>query len=169
MELHVAQADINTLAVDAVMIPCTSMGNITEPVRSLLKSEDGDCIEEELKAKAPLAVGAATLANADGFAASNAILVPIKKHPDDDVAVEHLRRAVKAGLIAANMKGYESLALPPMVEAGTETTPSEAARAVVQEIRAHRQPFPQTIYLVDLEEKTIRMFEHAIQHASHAL
>ena len=62
MELHVAHADITTMSVDAVIVPCTSMGTVTEPIRSAVFGKGGEAIERELKAKAPLAVGAAMLA-----------------------------------------------------------------------------------------------------------
>lgn len=157
------------MSVDAIIMPCTSMGTMTEPIRTVLVDKGGACIEEELKAKAPLAVGAAMLAEADAFSAGSAILVPIKKHPEDEVATEHLRRAVKAALVAANIKRYESLALPSMVHIGADTTRAEAARAVVQEIRAHTDPFPATIYLVDDGEDMVRIFEDAIENAQYAL
>jgi O-acetyl-ADP-ribose deacetylase (regulator of RNase III) len=170
MELHVAQADITTLPVDAVIMPCTSMGTVTEPIRTVLVDDDRTAIELELKSKAPLALGAAMLAGAEALTAGSAILVPIKKHDDDNVATEHLRRAVKAALIAANVKGYETLALPNMVQSGGKTTTrAEAARAIVQEIRAHAQPFPETIYLVDDADDMVRIFEDAIQNAHHSL
>ena len=169
MQLHVAQADITTLPVDAVIMPCTSMGSMTEPIRTVLINKGCDAIEEELQAKAPLALGAAMLTDAGELTAGSAILVPIKKYPEDEVATEHLRRAVKAALMAANVKGYVSLAVPSMVHIGADTTRAEAARAVVQEIHSHTQPFPETIYLVDDSEDMVRIFKEAIENAPYGL
>ncbi len=169
MELHVAQADITTMPVDAVIMPCTSMGTMTEPNRTLMAAKGGGDIELELKEKAPLALGAAMLAGADQLTAGCTILVPIKKHPDDAAATENLRKAVKAALIAANIKRYKTLALPNMVHDGDAPTRAEAARAVVQEIRAHTAPFPEAIYLVDSGEDMVRIFAHAIENAQYSL
>ncbi len=169
MELHVAQADITTFVVDAIIVPCTSMGTMTEPGRTVLAANGAEAIEQELKAKAPLALGAAMLAGSGGLNARSTILVPIKKHPDDRVATENLKRAVKAALIAANIKRYESLALPNMVHADEGTTRAEAARAVVQQIRAHTEPFPATVYLVDDAADMVQIFEDAIESAQYSL
>lgn len=169
MELHVAQADLATLAVDAVIVPCTSMGTVTAPVRKSLSAETAALIETELKEKSPLAMGAAMLADAKSLGAGSAILVPVKKHDDDDVAIEHLRRALKAALHAANIKRYDSVAFPSMVQPGSSTTRAEAARAMVQEINTHKAPFPQKVYLVDASEDMVRIFEDVSHTASRGL
>jgi O-acetyl-ADP-ribose deacetylase (regulator of RNase III) len=169
MELHVAQADITTMPVDAIVVPCTSMGTMTEPIRSAVLGKGGEAIEQELKAKAPLAVGAAMLAGAGDLTAKCTILVPIKKHVGDLVATENLRKAVKAALIAANIKRYQTLALPNMVQDEATVSRSDAARAVVQEIRTHTAPFPETIYLVDGAEEMVKIFTRAIENAPYSL
>lgn len=167
MELHVAQADIATLPVDALVVPCDSMGEISPGIREIIG--DNNPMEGELKEKAPLAVGAAMIADAGELGARNAIAVPIIRHAGDEVATELLRRAVKAALVAANMKQYESIALPTMVREEPGPTMAEAARAVVQEIQSHKKPFPEKVYMVDSEESTVRIFKAAIQHAQYSL
>ena len=169
MELHVAQADVTTLTVDALVLPCTSMGTVAQPIRTELPESVSLAIEAELKAKTPLAVGAALLVDPSAFAASNLILVPVVKQADDPIQVQHLRRAVKAALIAAKVKRYQTLALPCMIPMSGDTTRSEGARAVVQEINAHTDPFPEKIYLVDQKEDMVRIFDHAIHSAQYAL
>lgn len=169
MELHVAQADLSALAVDAVVVPCTSMGRVCQIVRDHMSDTTRPALEAELKAKAPLAVGAAMIAAGGDLQAKNAILAPIVKEEGDEIATELLRRAIKASLVAANMKGYETIAVPSMVKEGGSPTVSEAARAVVQEIQSHAKPLPSTVYFVAPEEKLMRIFEDAIQHARHAL
>ncbi len=169
MELHIAQADLATIAVDAVVIPCNSMGNLNVAVRKQLRDVGVEAIEEELLSKCPLAIGAAMISDAGKLGAAHAILVPIIKHAGDEVATELLRRAVKAALIAANMRRYERIALPCMVHQEAGPTVSEAARAVVQEIQGHTLPFPEQVYLIDRDANMMRIFEEAIEHAQHAL
>jgi hypothetical protein len=41
----------------------------------------------------------------------------------------------------------------------------EAARAIVEEIRAHRRPNPETIYLVDTSDDMVFAFEEALRNA----
>ena len=40
-----------------------------------------------------------------------------------------------------------------------------AARAIVEEIRAHKKAFPETIYLVDTSPEMIAAFEEALKNA----
>ena len=41
----------------------------------------------------------------------------------------------------------------------------EAARAIVEEIRAHRRPNPETIYLVDTSDDMVFALEEALRNA----
>ncbi len=168
MEIHVAQSDITSFPVDAIIVPCHASG-INEGFRTVIQDKGAEQIEAALKEKAPLAVGAAMLAQCPLLGAKNAILIPIMKYKDDDVATELLRRAIKAALIASNMKRYQTIALPPMMRLEGGPTIAEATRAVVQEINTHKLPFPEKIYLVDEEEAIIRIFEDTVLHAQHSL
>jgi len=168
MDLHVAQSDITLFSVDAIIIPCSASA-INEGFRALIESKGADAIADELRANAPLAIGAAMIASCPEIAAQNAILVPIIKYPDDDVATELLRRAIKAALIASNMKRYQTIALPRMVSTEGGPTLAEATRAVVQEIHSHSSPFPEKIYLVDSDAEVIRIFENAVQYSQHGV
>ena len=41
--------------------------------------------------------------------------------------------------------------------------PSDAARAMVDELRAHRQPKPSTVYLVDIDDEILLCLEEALR------
>lgn len=168
MEVHAAQSDITTFAVDGIVVPCSASA-INCGFLTLIEDKGGDELSAHLKAKAPLAIGAAIIADCPKLSAQNAILVPIIKHPEDDVATELLRRAVKAALIASKVKGYQSIALPRMVCEEGGATIAEATRAVVQELRTHVDALPEKIYLVDPEESTVQIFENAIKYSQHSL
>ena len=144
------------------------MGTINAGFRKVMGGGSAP-IAEELRSKAPLAVGAAIVTDCSTLGAKFTILVPIIRQPGDEVATEHLRRAVKAALIAANMKQYRSIALPNMLGDEGGPTVAEAARAVVQEMKAHDKPFPEKAYMVDSDEDMIRIFDEAIHYARHSL
>lgn len=168
MEIHIAHAALADLAVDAIVLPCHSVGTLSDAARQALAGRGADGFEEALKAKAPLAIGAAILADASAVEAGSAILVPISKDSDAPIATELLRRGVKAALIAAKLKGYRTLALPSMITADSTITIAEAARAVTQEIHAHEAPFPESIYMAAPDEQLMRIFEDAVAHARRA-
>jgi O-acetyl-ADP-ribose deacetylase (regulator of RNase III) len=43
--------------------------------------------------------------------------------------------------------------------------PADAARAIVDELRAHRQPKPSTVYLVDIDDEILMCLEEALRLA----
>jgi O-acetyl-ADP-ribose deacetylase (regulator of RNase III) len=169
MELHVAQADIATLPVDAVVVPADSMGSMDLPASQGICERAGETVIQEYKAHAPIAVGAAVMTSGGELSSKHVIHVPVVKHSGEQIAAEHLRRAVRAALIAANMNQLSTVAFPSMSSGQEGPTVAEAARAVVQELVAHRKSFPETIYLVAPEEETIGIFEEAIHNAQRGL
>ncbi len=168
MEIHIAHAALADLAVDAIVLPCHSVGTLADSIRDSLANHGGEAFEQALKAKAPLAIGAAILADASAVAAGSAILVPISKDRDSPIATELLRRAIKAALIASKLKGFRTLALPSMIAADGTITVAEAARAVTQEIHVHDAPIPEIIYMAAPDEQLVRIFEDAVAHARRA-
>ena len=62
--------------------------------------------------------------------------------------------------------GKEIIALPGMGTGLGGVDPSDAARAIVDELRAHRQPKPGTVYLVDLNEEILFCLEEALRVAT---
>lgn len=163
MDLHVAQAEIGTLPVDAVVVPSNSMGTMTTGIRKYISEHAGSAIETELKSKAPVAIGAAVITDGGNLTASHIIHVPITTHEGDEVVVELLKRGVKAALLAANMRRFESIAFPSLTTGESGPTIAEAARAVVLEFKAHSGAFPQSIYLVDPDPEVAEIFEDAAQ------
>jgi len=168
MEIHIAHAALADLAVDAIVLPCHSVGSISDAIRKPLETRGLEALEHALKAKAPLAIGAAIIVESALTEAKIAILVPISKDADAPIATELLRRGVKAALIAAKLKGYDTLALPSMIGHDGTITIAEAARAVAQEIHAHTTPIPSKIYMAAPEEQLVRIFEDAVLHARRA-
>ena len=168
MEIHIAHAALTELAVDAVVLPCHSLGMLTDDMQSTLQDHGREGFEKELRAKAPLAIGAAILTEGRGLRASSAILVPISKDSGDSIATELLRRAVKAALIAAKLKGFRTLAIPSLIARDGLITVAEAARAVTQELHGHDSPMPETVYMIAPNEQLQRIFEDAVEHAQRA-
>jgi O-acetyl-ADP-ribose deacetylase (regulator of RNase III) len=58
------------------------------------------------------------------------------------------------------------IALPGMGTGLGGVDPGDAARAIVDELRAHRQPKPSTVYLVDLRDEILSHLEEALRLAS---
>jgi len=82
------------------------------------------------------------------------------------IGAENVRRAARAALIAADRNNFKVIRDPRIHGTDLGNVPiDEAARAIVEEVRAHRRPNPETIYLVDTSEDMIAALEDALRNA----
>jgi O-acetyl-ADP-ribose deacetylase len=134
-------------------------------VAEALKSRGGQQIEDEARAAAPVAVGAAVVTTGGELFARHVIHAPTMEEPGTKIGVENVRRATRAALIAAARNGFETIAMPGMGTGVGGVPVDEAARAMVDELRAHKQPLPSTVYLVGTNETLLAAFEAALKNA----
>jgi ADP-ribose pyrophosphatase YjhB (NUDIX family) len=86
---------------------------------------------------APIAVGAAIVTTAGQLPAKHVIHVPTMEEPGMKIGAENVRRAARAALIAADRNHFKVIAMPGIGTDLGEVPVDEAARAIVEEIRAH--------------------------------
>ena len=166
MQIHLAKSDISDMAVDAIVSPANSLGIMGGGVAAVLSRRGGPLIQREAMSLAPIAVGAAVVTNAGTLWAKNIIHAPTMEEPGLKVSVENVRRATRAALLAASQRGFEVIALPGLGTGLGGADPADAARAMVNELRAHRQPKPATVYLVDLNDQILVCLEEALRAAT---
>jgi O-acetyl-ADP-ribose deacetylase (regulator of RNase III) len=165
MQVHVAKAELWSMPVDAVVNPANSLGIMGGGIGGTLRRQGGDVIQQAAMAAAPIAVGAALVTTAGQLPAKNVIHVPTMEEPGMQIGAENVRRAARAALIAADRNSFKVIAIPGI---GTDlggVPIDEAARAIVEEIRAHRRPCPETIYLVDTNDQMLVALEEALRNA----
>jgi O-acetyl-ADP-ribose deacetylase len=97
--------------------------------------------------------------------AKNVIHVPTMEEPGMKIGAENVRRAARAALIAADRNNFKVIAIPGIGTDLGDVPLDEAARAIVEEIRAHRRPNPETIYLIDNNEEMVAALEDALRNA----
>jgi O-acetyl-ADP-ribose deacetylase (regulator of RNase III) len=166
MVIHVAVGDITQLTVDAIVSPSNSLGIMIGGIAGQIREAGGPTIEEELRASAPIAVGAAVVTGAGDLFCKNVIHVPTMEEPGMKIGVESVRRATRAALLAAARYGHQSIAFPA-IGAGVGGVPfDEAVRAIVDELRVHRQPTPQTVWLMATRPELVPPYEEALRMAS---
>jgi len=168
MEVHVARADITNMPVDAIVNPTNSRGTMENAVGLVIRKFGGEEIQTALMSKAPLAVGAALVTEGRDLPAKWIIHTPVMKEPDEKLEVENIRRAARAALLASDANKYAVIAIPG-IYSGSDVPLAEAARAIVEEIRAHKRAFPDTIYLVDDDPDMVEAFEDSLEHAQQPL
>jgi O-acetyl-ADP-ribose deacetylase len=166
MQIHIAKADITEMAVDAIVNPANSLGIMGGGVAGALSRKGGPSIQREAMSLAPIAVGAAVVTTAGRLWAKFVIHAPTMEEPGVKVGVENARRAARAALIAAALRGFDVIAIPGLGTGLGGLDPAEAARAIVDELRAHRQPKPSTVYLVDTNDDILAHLEGALRSAT---
>jgi O-acetyl-ADP-ribose deacetylase len=169
MQVHVAKADITLVPVDAIVNPANSLGIMGGGVAGAIKRRGGDVIQREAMSCAPIAVGAAIVTSGGKLYTKHVIHAPTMEEPGMKIGVENVRRATRAALIAAAHEGYEVIAFPGLGTGIGGVDRDEAARAMVDEIRAHRGPKPHTIYLIDTDDGMLASFEDALRNAQQGL
>jgi len=165
MQVHVAKAELWTLPVDAVINPANSLGIMGCGIGGMLRRQGGDVIQQAAMAAAPIAVGAALVTTAGQLPAKHVIHVPTMEEPGMMIGAENVRRAARAALIAADRNNLKVIAIPGIGTDLGNVPIDEAARAIVEEIRAHRRPCPETIYLVDMNDQMVAALEEALRNA----
>ncbi len=166
MQIHLAKGDLTEMPVDAVVNPANSLGIMGGGVAGALSRRGGPSIQRESMSLAPIAVGAAVVTNAGNLWCRRVIHAPTMEEPGTRVGVENVRRATRAALLAAAHHGLDVIALPGMGTGLGGVDPADAARAIVDELRAHRQTTPSTVYLIDLDEEVLFCLEEALRLAS---
>lgn len=166
MMVHIALGDITQLTVDAVVNPANSRGVMRGGVAGALKEAGGDQIENEAIAAAPIAVGAAIVTTAGELFSKAVIHAPTMEEPGQRIGVENVRRAARAALLAAAVSNHAVIAFPALGTGSGGVPRDEAARAIVDELRAHRQQNPQTIYLIANNDDMLRCFDDACRNAT---
>src|SRR5262245_9794940 len=112
MQVHVAHAELWTLAVDAVVNPANSMGIMGGGISGALRRHGGDVIQQAAMSSAPIAVGAALVTTAGQLPCKHVIHVPTMEEPGMRIGAESVRRAARAALIAADINHLKVLAIP---------------------------------------------------------
>ena len=165
MQIHVAKSDLADMTVDAVVNPANSQGLMRGGVAAAIMARGGKQIEDEAVSSAPIAVGAAVVTTGGSLPARHVIHAPTMEEPGQRIGVESVRRATRAALIAAARSNFQTIAMPGMGTGVGGVPIDEAARAMVDELRAHKQPLPTTIYLVATSDILLQAFDAALKNA----
>ena len=141
--------------VDAIMVPGPVSGEMTAGLAAKIREVAGAQMQEELASIAPLAIGAATVLTSGDLPVKAVIYAPNRERPFDEPRIEHIRTSVKAALVAANVKGYYSIAIPAPLDLVRAITHREMARAMIDEVKNYGKLPPYRVILVDPSDAMI--------------
>lgn len=149
--------------VDAFVCPTNSFGIMSSYPASKLRDLAGPEVEQQVRAHAPLAVGAAFVTGAGTMRARCLIHVADTDEPGGRVQVEDILRATAAVLITCQVKGFTSIAIPLMGAFDQGIPAEEAARAIHSEFRSYRGDRPLQVLLMAKDADEVEVFEMAIE------
>ena len=162
MQVTISHSDITQAKVDGIVNPANSQGVMNGGVAAAIRDAGGSSIEDEVKNLAPIAIGAAVVTKAGDLSAKYIIHAPLMAEPGQLIGPENIRRAARAALIAANHLKMTTIAMPGMGTNEGAVPRMEAARAIIEEIRAHKKEFPETVFLTDIEDAMVEAFDYAM-------
>ncbi len=163
IEIQLSTEPWELVDVDAFVCPVNSDCEYTSYPASRIKELSGLPLEQLLKPHTPLAIGAAFVTDAGRLRARHLIHVPNTNSPGEQVQVEDIARATAAVIVACEVKGFNSVALPLMGAFDTGIPAEEAARAIHSEFRSHRGERPTKVLFVARNSDEIDVFELAIE------
>ena len=139
-------------------MPAFSDGRMVEGLAARIKRKGGDLVEELATQSAPIAVGAALVTPGGKLGVTHVIHAPIIEQVGLRIGVENIRRATRAGLLAATHFRFEKVAIPGMGYGEGGVPYDEAARAIIDEIRAYKVTPPCEVVLMDTHREMVRAF-----------
>ena len=158
MQLEIRQGDILSFEGDGLVLPTISDGQMCDGLAARAKRIVGEDIERDVCNHTPIAVGAAIVTDAPRMSVRHLIHVPLVEELGMRVGIENVRRATRAGLLAALRHELANVAVPGLGY-GEEGVPhDEAARAIIDELNAFKRDFPTTVALIDEDEDMIDAF-----------
>lgn len=158
IEIEIRPIDLVSFEGGAIVVPTNSYGLMIEGHAADIKAAAGDDVEVEATGCAPIAVGAAIGTGPGKLAVGRLIHVPVVEQPGLRIGIENVRRATRAALLAANHFQLTSIAIPGFGYGENGIPYDETARAILDEVRAFRNPFPSKVVLVSRDRRMLRAF-----------
>ncbi len=134
--IRVAQVDITTLAVDAIVNAANSQLWMGGGVAGAIKRRGGEEIEREAVRQGPIAVGDAVV-TAGGTLPAKAVIHAATMGPDLATDESAIRRATGSALARAGERQFASIALPALGTGVGGFSLDQAAAIMLPEIAAH--------------------------------
>jgi O-acetyl-ADP-ribose deacetylase len=154
--------DLLEADVEAFVHPANSLGHMLGGTGRALLEAGGASIQQELLARAPVAVGAAVVTTAGALGAKAIIHVPTMEAPDGTTDIIRIERALRATLLAAKVKGFESVAMPGLGTGAGHLPLRKVAQTMVNVLRTYREEVPERVEVVDLNAAFIQEFDEAM-------
>lgn len=160
------EGDLTELAVDAIVNPANSYGQMGGGVAGAILKKGGEEIEREAVSKSPIAIGEAVATRAGRLKCRYVIHAPTMVRPAEVTDVERVQKATRAALECADREGLKRVAFPGMGTGVGRVPPEAAAQAMVDVARSFRARNLQEVIFVSFGEELKQAFEKALHSKS---
>lgn len=164
MEIVVQEADAFSIEADGLAYAGTTAGTMDDPVGERIIRLVGEELLEATLDTAPIAVGAATVNEVSGLHANSVIYAPVMLASGDRITVENIRRCTRAALVAVCARHHDTLVLPAILPSSDDMSISEAARAMIDELRGFRSDHDFTVHLVHEDPEVVEALNRVLEN-----
>lgn len=155
LHVSVVQGSILEAESQAIVNAANSLGYMGGGVAGAIKRAAGVGVEQEAVGQAPIPVGSAVLTSGGATKFAHIIHAPTMPQPGMAIPATNVALATRAALRLADEKGLASIAIPGMGTGVGGVAHADAAKLMVQEIRAFRPKSLRSVILVDVDTTMI--------------
>lgn len=162
MQIIVSQGSILDVDAQVIVNAANGLGLMGGGVAGVIKRAAGAEIEREAVKDAPIRVGKAVLTSGGKTKFKGIIHAPTMPEPGMRIPAHNVALATTAALTLADQNGFESIAVPGMGTGVGGVAHADAARAMVEAVRAFSPNALKSVVLVDVDSEMVDAWKGAL-------
>ena len=162
MQITVIHGSILDADAQVIVNAANSLGLMGGGVAGVIKRAAGAEVEREAVKDAPIRVGKAVLTSGGKTKFTGIIHAPTMPEPGMHIPVQNVALATKAALALADEKGFESIAIPGMGTGVGGVAHADAARRMMETVRAFSPHALKSVVLVDVGPEMVNAWRDCL-------
>lgn len=162
IQIRVVNGSILDAEVEAIVNAANSLALMGGGVAGAIKRAAGSEVEQEARRQAPIPVGHAVRTSGGKTQYKGIIHAPTMPSPAMRIPVKNVALATRAALVAAEVCGFASIALPGMGTGVGGVEPADAAKMMIDEIHAHHAGTLRSVLLIDIDAAMVKAWERQL-------
>ncbi|MBI5777340.1 MAG: macro domain-containing protein [Nitrospirae bacterium] len=159
LKITITQGSILDADAQVIVNAANSLGLMGGGVAGVIKRAAGAEVEREAVKDAPIRVGKAVLTSGGKTKFKGIIHAPTMPEPGMRIQAQNVALATKAALMLADDKGFESIAIPGMGTGVGGVAHADAAKAMVETVRAFSPRTVKSVILVDVDSAMVNAWQ----------
>lgn len=162
MRITVVQGSILDAETQVIVNAANSLGLMGGGVAGAIKRAAGSDVERDVVKEAPIRIGKAVLTSGGKTKFRGIIHSPTMPEPGMRIPARNVALATTAALTLADERNFESVAVPGMGTGVGGVAHAEAARAMVEAVRAFSPRSLKSVVLVDVDPEMVAAWHAAL-------